>query len=179
MKYTLQDYNEKGQDARGNHKLYANFKEYENGTVSVYWAVKSLPRLGETFDGEITVGEYGPRFSRTFDQNQQSYQRTSANGAPAGRPTSRPDNSDGQRQGMAINNAAQYVKEWAIKEGKKLSPAEYAQAVKAYAVAIYTNSDLSSVKVEDPLTEQIGSDTFDKALSEELDKKVADIFGAN
>jgi len=52
------------------------------------------------------------------------------------------DKSDGARQGMCMNNAANYVNS---QSDDKLSPAKWADAVYKYATALYRQGDLTMV----------------------------------
>ena len=72
------------------------------------------------------------------------------------------DNSDGMKQGMCFNNAAQYV---ASISPEPLSPNDWAKAVYAYAQSLYSMSDLNQ-----PTTEE-------KDISQ-APQTVKDIFGA-
>lgn len=58
------------------------------------------------------------------------------------------DNSDGQRQGMCFNNAANYVSKNLIESGKALMPDEWAAKVHEYANALYKLGDLRSSESE-------------------------------
>lgn len=151
MIYTLIDFKNAGQDQRGNNKIYAKFKEYENGNTQVYWGAKNLPSIGNTYEGDITVTQYGPRFTRSF--NPQN--KPTMNGQPS------PDvkREDGMRQGMAINNAANFVKD--VLQDKTLTPNGWAELVGRYATALY-KLDIT----RDPI------DTVHEPTDEELGKPV-------
>lgn len=66
------------------------------------------------------------------------------------------DNSDGQRQGMCINNANAYV----VANNKNLSAKEWAQLTHSYAQALYSLGDLT--KEEAPVEDTASAfDTSD------------------
>jgi hypothetical protein len=97
---------------------------------------KAVAELG--FEGEVETYE---KNDHTYLKQKQtgSFQPRRSFGGPA------KDNSDGQRQGMCINNAANYVNS----QGKDYSPADWAERVWGYANAIYSLGDL---KKEDSTT---------------------------
>lgn len=86
------------------------------------------------------------------------------------------DNSDGQRQGMCINNAANYVNA----NEKDLTPVAWAEQVWRYANALYNFGDL---KKED-VTEALDTGTLDEIADVPDDGRISledieDVFGGS
>lgn len=139
-------------DNFGNHKCYVTFHDEDQGIdyTDVYAAFKTVPEVGVIRYGNVLDGDYGPRFKSEQLPEGEAPRQGTAQSAPQTRskaPQGRPDNSDGMRQGMSINNAAKYVIESAVKDGITLDPQELADEIKRYAKSIY-NIDLT-VSVED------------------------------
>lgn len=124
---------------------------------------KAVAEVG--FDGEV----------ETYEKNDHTYlkQKQREGGfAPRGSYGSRPtkDNSDGQRQGMCINNAANFVN--ASEDRKDLTPVMWAERVWRYANALYALGDLTKDQGE-KLDEVVDVDD-----SKPLDlSDIEDIFG--
>lgn len=121
-------------DHNGNEWITAVFEGFGE---PVKWVVKDSTkiRVGETYQGEIkdwtsTKGKTMPRFYRDNSQGGSSNYQPKREYK---------DNSDGQRQGMCINNAAEYVKSVAT---TKLTPNDWALRVHEYADALYSLGDL-------------------------------------
>lgn len=106
---------------------YVRFRGDEDPVEISKLADSPAPKEGDVVYGNVTENAYGKKFK--------------SEKKPFG---GRPDNSDGMRQGMCFNNAAAYVTE---KSDKKLSPQEWADAVFAYAEALYTKGDLVKKEV--------------------------------
>lgn len=121
---------EQRQDNYGNLKYYVLFEgEHDNVPLSA----KTEPKVGDTKYGEIVEGEYGKYFKGAKNHNATVF----AGGG---------NNSDGQKQGMAIKAAADYVTKHST---EKLSPVLFATAVEAYATALY-NLELKKAKPANP-----------------------------
>lgn len=149
MKYTLSSFQNTGQDKNGNSKLSATFND-ENGNTqnNVYWAVKNPPTIGQQYDGTIEQGQYGPRFKRTFDQQQGV-----GSAYPAATTYGSKSNNDGQRQGMCINNASAYI----TATGTELLPPEsFAEQVKIYAQELYKIDLTADTVATDVPSDQAG-----------------------
>lgn len=115
-------------DNYGNKKYYVLFEgEEENVPLSA----KHEPKPGDTKFGEIVQGDYGKYFKSAKNPN-----------APAFGGGNKYD-SDGQKQGMAIKSACDYVTKHST---DKLSPLEFAGAVEKYATALY-NLELKKQEV--------------------------------
>lgn len=117
--------------------------------------------VGQEENGTIVDGKFGAYFKKDPYQG----------GAPAssgGRSFApRKDNSDGQRQGMCINNAASYIAN-AIKE--PLPADKWATAVHKYATALYQLGDLTAPVVEEPVIQVEGEDlTEDAEMAKTID----------
>lgn len=109
------------EDNYGNKKYYVLFEgEEENVPLSA----KFEPKAGDKKYGEIVQGEYGKYFKGSKNPNAPAF---------GGGGGSKYD-SDGQKQGMAIKSACDYVTKHST---AKLSPLEFAGAVEKYATALY------------------------------------------
>lgn len=113
---------------------------------------KKAPLQGDKVYGNINGNKF-KKEKKEFEPTQQTGQ------APAKRTYQ--DNSDGQRQGMCINNAAQYINA----QNEKLTPSEWAESVRAYAQALYGKSDLAKAEVKE------------EAEAAEISTSVQEIFG--
>lgn len=90
-------------------------------------ATSPAPTVGQPLTGTITTDpKWGDKLKieSTF--------------VPGARPAPRPDNSDGQRQGMCTNNAANYIN----MTDADLTADAWAEKVHAYASALYSLGDL-------------------------------------
>jgi hypothetical protein len=125
-------------DKYGNIAVYADF-EGVNG--SVYWKVQSIPEPNKRYYGRIEQGEYGAVFRKEMDPNAQS--------SGFQRPTPKARDNDGQRQGMCINNAANFVSVMAEFAKKPLTKEEWATQVYEYASALYAKGDLGKLQIVD------------------------------
>lgn len=124
-----------------NHQTYGiEFYVQFNETPEAFplW-FKSQPDIGTAIDGEIVAGK--------FKKIKKEY--TPQAEAPAGTPAQAKapwkDNSDGQRQGMCLNNAANYVA--TLEFPSALTDVEWAQTVFAYGQALYRLGDLTQAPV--------------------------------
>lgn len=127
--YTVQNAMKSGKkDATFGEEYYVKFVESEQ-TFPLWF--KKDP-TGSKIEGEIN----GSKFKKV----KKEYNPTEKP-ASAGKPVWK-DNSDGQRQGMAINNAAAYVQSCAT---EIVPPAVWAKTVIGYAKALYDSSDLNAV----------------------------------
>jgi hypothetical protein len=114
--------------------------------------------VGQTEDGTIVDGKYGAYFKKApYNPNRA---QAPAAAAPAPRtPYKRTDNSDGQRQGMCLNNAANYVN--AKSSGQE--PVDFdtwAKTVFAYAQALYSLGNLSAEAVASPVAAETPIETI-------------------
>lgn len=75
----------------------------------------------------------GGKAYRKFKKEQREDGTPQTSGKPAFTGGRKPDNSDGMRQGMCINNGAQYV----ANNYAELTPEAYAKKVEAYARELY------------------------------------------
>lgn len=65
------------------------------------------------------------------------------------------DNSDGQRQGMCVNNAANYVNAAALDSGQPVDAKTWAKMVHQYATALYRLGDLKQAEVEGEVAKDV------------------------
>lgn len=118
------------------------YVQFEEDTRAVKMSRKAVPQPGGKENGQIIDGKYGAYFKK------DPYQPTPQGGAvnvPAKKWTPiKRDNSDGQRQGMCLNNAANYVN--TLEFEKALTDREWAQLVHSYATALYRLGDLKDVE---------------------------------
>lgn len=159
MQYTLSNLIESGES----HDTYGTkyiVKFAESAETFELW-FKKPPTVGSTIEGTID----GTKFKKT-----KTFGNQSGGGQPK-KPYTKVDNSDGQRQGMTINNAAQYVQHTAT---KPLTPVEWADAVYKYATALYSKGDLKAVqRAENASDSQVTEPTTSPELSKEA---VLDLF---
>lgn len=168
MTYTISNLIESGES----HETYGTkyiVKFAESPETFELW-FKKPPATGSTIEGTID----GTKFKKAKTFGSQSGGGQSS----TGRKPYKVDNSDGQRQGMTINNAAQYVQHTAT---KPLSPVEWADAVYKYATALYSKGDLKAVQRAENVSETQSQPepTTAPELPQELTKEeVLDLFKA-
>jgi hypothetical protein len=120
-------------------EFYVQFNEVEQAFPLWF---KSAPEIGTPVGGEINGGK--------FKKVKKEYTPEATPSTPGGASSSAPrapykDNSDGMRQGMCINNAANYVNSLDFPKGP-LTDAEWAQTVFSYANALYRLGDLTKAQ---------------------------------
>ena len=150
-------------------EFHVKFAENE-GTFKLWY--KTPPTEGQVQEGDIDGWKF-KKAKKEWDGNSgggasSASAPPSTTSKPAYQPRVYKDNSDGMRQGMCFNNAANYVE--AISP-EPLAPADWARAVKAYAQALYLLGDLAAEEVVPP-TEQVTEVTVAEAP-----KTVQEIFG--
>lgn len=116
---------------------------------------KNQVSIGDSFHGEIRSNSYGAYFKT--DQAPAPTQGGSYTGGSA-------KNSDGQRQGMCINNAAAYVNTFSK---PNMPYDEWAKEVMGYASALYALGDLSLGTV---VNREVIDDPKDAQLVADVDK---------
>lgn len=116
-------------------EYYIKFAESED-TFTLWF--KTEPTQGQEVYGEIN----GSRFKKIRQEGTSSP-------APVKKSTGRYD-SDGQRQGMCINNAANYVNSMAT---ELVDADTWAKTVYAYANALYLMGDLGTERVAESTKE--------------------------
>ena len=105
---------------------------------------------GQEENGQIINGKFGAYFKKdAYNPNQApaSQPNTSSALPKEAKPVWK-DNQDGQKQGMCINNAANYVNAQ-YEAGKPLRASEWAEAVHGYASELYALGDLQPPVVGD------------------------------
>lgn len=142
MQYTVRQATATGKsDATYGDEYIVHF---EGDAREVKLSRKQPVVAGQVENGTIVDGKYGAYFKKDpFVPGQK------ATGAPA--PSSVPskpaykDNSDGQRQGMCLNNAANFVAAQHPSDPNRipLNYTEWANEVHAYASALYALGDLT------------------------------------
>jgi hypothetical protein len=117
-------------------------KPFENGKQASEYYVKFV-ESEQTFPvWFIDAPNVGTKIEGTI--NGSKFEKAKKPQATAGTPTSAPNSrgrydSDGQRQGMCINNAANYVSEHST---AIVAPETWAKTVYEYANALYLLGDL-------------------------------------
>ena len=116
----------------------------EGETDSALWkhSPETVSEKGTTVYGEITneVSKAGNPWRKfTKKQVPEDVTNESSNAPQTHSKASQGTSTggDGARQGMAINNAANYVIQLAVSQGNLLSPDELADEIRGYAKAIY------------------------------------------
>lgn len=116
--------------------------------IKVWRKPKNAPTEGATWEGDIVDGKFV----------KPPYEGNKTEDKPAAKPfTRKSDNSDGMRQGMCINNAANFVNGYLLKQDEAVSPDDWAEMVHAHANALYALGDLTSDKT--PFNEQVTDPT--------------------
>lgn len=171
-KYTIQTAIPTGkQSPMYGTEFHVKFAENE-GTFKLWY--KTPPTEGQVQEGDIDGWKF-KKAKKEWDGNSggdassASATAPSTGGKPAYQPRVYKDNSDGMRQGMCFNNAANYVE--AISP-EPLAPAAWAKAVYAYAQALYLLGDLAVEATVVPPAEQPKEVPITEAP-----KSVQDIFG--
>jgi hypothetical protein len=115
--------------------------------------------VGQEFNGTINSNKYGCYFKKDpFVPGQATAPAATTSPQPTAKPSRTfKDNSDGMRQGMCINNAANYVNK-ILGVDEPLDAAAWAKAVHAHATALYRLGDLT----QDPDVQNV-KDVFDAA----------------
>lgn len=117
-------------------EYYIQFDESDNSFPMWF---KKQPTVGQRIEGDIVGGKF-KKEKKEWNPNDEAASPTqAAKSSPSGR--SFKDNSDGMRQGMCINNAANYVNTLGFE--KALTDTEWASIVHSYATALYKLGDLS------------------------------------
>lgn len=120
-------------------EYYVQFNETEQSFPMWF---KTAPAVGQTLEGDIEGNKF-KKVKKEWTGNSSSQASPQTVGKPTSRPFSK-DNSDGMRQGMCMNNAANYVNAF----GVDMKSSEWAKTVHEYASALYALGDL---KVEQPI----------------------------
>lgn len=109
-----------------------------------------------------------PQWFVKLPQQDNGYQQRNFNSQPSynSAPTAaqpkfdQKANSDGQRQGMCINNAVQYAIKYMEMTGEQFSPDGFKDCVHAYAHALY-QIDLNEAPKQDTVLEEIRDEPVD------------------
>lgn len=130
MTYTIKQVMPTGKDDPKFGKEYMVQFEEDSRTVKMSFK-KDDPKPGDTEEGEIVDSKYGSYFKR--GQSKPAF--------VPGEKKEWKDNSDGMRQGMCFNNAANYVATFDLPAA--LTDREWADLVFSYAQALYLKGDLT------------------------------------
>jgi len=114
-------------------EYYIQFEE-DAGSYALWF--KTEPKPGQEIDGNID----GSKFKKVKKEWKPDGKGGAVNPTEKKWTPVRKDNSDGQRQGMCLNNAANYVNTLEFK--KALTDREWAELVHSYATALYVLGDL-------------------------------------
>lgn len=115
-------------------EFYVQFNETEQAFPLWF---KEAPAVGKEIEGDITNGKF-KKIRKEWNPNAAP-EGDGKTPAPARIPYK--DNSDGMRQGMCFNNAANFVNTLVFE--KTLTDREWADLVFAYAQALYIKGDLN------------------------------------
>lgn len=113
-------------------EFYVQFNETEQAFPLWF---KQAPEVGSTVDGDIVDGKF-KKIKKEYTPQAQNSASSDKGSKPAYK-----DNSDGMRQGMCFNNAANFVGTLVFE--KTLTDREWADTVFAYAQALYRKGDLN------------------------------------
>ena len=128
-------------------EFYVQFNETEQAFPLWF---KEAPAVGKEIDGEIKDGKF-KKIRKEWNPNASN----DGDKTPAPARTPYKDNSDGMRQGMCFNNAANFVNTLVFE--KTLTDREWADLTFAYAQALYLKGDLN-VPVEGSQEEVVEKD---------------------
>lgn len=115
-------------------EFYVQFEEDEQAYPLWF---KAKPEVGQSVDGEVKDGKF-KKIKKEYKPNEQT------NVSKKEWTPMRKDNSDGMRQGMCMNNAANYVT--SLQFDSALTDSEWAETVFAYAQALYRMGDLKPLE---------------------------------
>jgi hypothetical protein len=141
MKYTVRQATPTGKtDATYGAEFIVHFNEDDR---EVTMSRKQPVQLGQEENGTIVNGKYGAYFKK--DPYQPTPQGGTVNPTEKKWTPIKRANSDGQRQGMCVNNAANYVN--GLKFEQALTNREWAQLVHDYASTLYNLGDLKTNEI--------------------------------
>lgn len=140
-------------DVKFGAEYYVQFEEVDKSFKLWY---KNPPTPGQEVEGTIDDWKF-VKARKEFNPNPQTQATVPAGtstvsatvSAPKYVPFKKTDNSDGMRQGMCINNAANYVNS---SNQQAISAEQWANMVHSYASALYTLGDLKATEVEETVT---------------------------
>lgn len=116
-------------------EFYVQFNETEQAFPLWF---KEAPAVGKEIEGEISNGKF-KKVRKEWKPQEEGGSKSPSGGSPS--RSQYKDNSDGMRQGMCFNNAANYVN--TLEFGKALTDTEWADIVFSYAQALYRKGDLN------------------------------------
>jgi len=139
QKYTVSNVLKTGKTSpKYGDEFYVKFKESE-ATVTVWRTEKNTPAEGQEWEGTIKGNKFVKKpFVSGQTESGVSPKRTYG--------AIQADKGDGMRQGMCINNAANYVN---ATQGDKLEAKDWARMVHAFAQELYSLGDLSKENNEE------------------------------
>lgn len=153
QKYTVKSVMPTGKsDPKFGQEFYVQFEESEAAFPLWY---KNAPAIGFEQEGDIVAGKF-KKVRKEWNSNAPVADSTTSQSSTPKR--SYKDNSDGMRQGMCFNNAANYVATLGF--DKALTDREWATTVFSYAQALYHMGDLnqapegSQEEIKDPFEEK-------------------------
>lgn len=136
-------------DPKFGTEFYVQFNEDERAFPLWY---KEAPAVGKTQEGEIINGKF-KKAKKEWKPTAEATDTPTTSTKPAWK-----DNSDGMRQGMCFNNAANYVN--TLEFPQPLTDSEWADTVFAYAQALYRKGDLSVAPEGSQDTDESMKDKF-------------------
>jgi hypothetical protein len=145
-------------DPKFGTEFYIQFEEMNDAPS--FW-FKAQPDIGSTLDIEKNDKGQWKKVKKPWNptQSAQSSPQSSSSQSSSGSTSKYKDNSDGMRQGMCINNAANFVN--GLDFGRILPDKEWANAVWSYARALYELGDLTSedeqVSPPEPVYESVAA----------------------
>lgn len=155
MKYTIKSVMPTGKTSQMyGTEYYIQFNEVDKAFPLWF---KQDPAVGSELEGEINGSKF-KKVKKEWKEDQSSQSQSNpTTSSPTGTKPAYKDNSDGMRQGMCFNNAANYVN--SLDFGKPLTDSEWARTVFAYAQALYRMGDLNvapegSQVATEPVVEQ-------------------------
>jgi hypothetical protein len=140
QRYTVRELEKSDfQDMHGNYWCTANL---EGVSEPVKWVLKDPTKIeiGQSYYGEIkdATSKAGKPYLRFY--KQQPPEDGQAGGSSSSSTSTWKDNSDGQRQGMCINNAAAFIT--AQNAANPMTAVQWADLVHEFAAALYAKGNL-------------------------------------
>lgn len=128
-------------DPKFGSEFYVQFNE--DAQAFPLW-FKAAPEIGKEIEGDIINGKF-KKVKKEWNPNPTPTTDNAPTPAASFAKPAYKDNSDGMRQGMCFNNAANFVNTLVFNQ--TLSDREWADLVFAYAQALYLMGDLNVPKV--------------------------------
>lgn len=125
-------------------EYYVQLEGNEDSFV-LWFQDKNKPEVGKSLEGTIEGSKFTKEKKEWKLQEDGNSDGQSGTSPRQARSFSKKDNSDGQRQGMCLNNAANYVNTLEFKQA--LTNREWSDLVHSYATSLYALGDLKAPEI--------------------------------